>query len=135
MQVEPKNDTKTERPNQNGKPDKKEPQSSKKEPNTPQKSGQNGNVITKTAVVHVTDVTLNSNGSAENVLNGTSVSEEADEDALVVVVDDNDDLFPELKYDENTDESGRDSVDSVPSRSKTRRSKVPPTWYRYTAIL
>lgn len=65
----------------------------------------------------VRDVTL-SNGAPDDALNGTSVSPMLDvEDEAAV---DNDELFPELDYDETSD----CDEDGPASRSVTRRSQV-----------
>lgn len=68
----------------------------------------------------VRDVTL-ANGAPDDALNGTSASPTPDVDDEATV--DNDELFPELDYDETSDCDERE--DGPAGRSVTRRSQVP----------
>lgn len=79
----------------------------------------------------MSDVTLGTNGTVD-VLNGT-VSAESDDDDVMLVIDDNDqdDLFPELTYEETSDGDCFEvpTPENGPSRSFTRRSQVPAIRY------
>ncbi|CAK1594765.1 unnamed protein product [Parnassius mnemosyne] len=68
------------------------------------------------------DASKPQNGT-EQVTNGT-VSE-SDEDELIIVEQENDEIFPELTYDDNSDVDGFEH--EAPSRSFTRRSQVKVT--------
>ncbi|CAG5020856.1 unnamed protein product [Parnassius apollo] len=68
------------------------------------------------------DASQQQNGM-EEVTNGT-VSE-SDEDELIIVEQENDEIFPELTYDDNSDVDGFEH--EAPSRSFTRRSQVKVT--------
>lgn len=103
----------------NGKPEK----SDAKKPETSKQNGkQNGRDRVHNGV---SDVTLGTNGT-DDVLNGT-VSADSEDDDVMLVIDDNDqdDLFPELTYEETSDGDCFElpTPESGPSRSLTRRSQ------------
>ncbi|XP_035442097.2 muscle M-line assembly protein unc-89 isoform X1 [Spodoptera frugiperda] len=107
----------------NGKPEK----SDAKKPETSKQNGkQNGRDRVHNGV---SDVTLGTNGT-DDVLNGT-VSADSEDDDVMLVIDDNDqdDLFPELTYEETSDGDCFElpTPESGPSRSLTRRSQVKST--------
>ncbi|KAF9820102.1 hypothetical protein SFRURICE_014181 [Spodoptera frugiperda] len=107
----------------NGKPEKSEA----KKPETSKQNGkQNGRDRVHNGV---SDVTLGTNGT-DDVLNGT-VSADSEDDDVMLVIDDNDqdDLFPELTYEETSDGDCFElpTPESGPSRSLTRRSQVKST--------
>ncbi|KAJ0170679.1 hypothetical protein K1T71_013451 [Dendrolimus kikuchii] len=113
--------TKDDKVEKSGKTDKPE----KRPDNKPK---QNGN---PTKPVHngVSDVTLNANGGNDDSMNGT-VSADSDDDAAMVIDDhDQDELFPELAYDETSDNECFEppTPENAPSRSFTRRSQVKST--------
>lgn len=77
-------------------------------------------------------MTLNANGVTDDALNGT-VSADSDDELLVIDdhQDDQDELFPELTYDDTSDVECFEppTPENAPSRSLTRRSQVP--WYLF----
>ncbi|CAB3232545.1 unnamed protein product [Arctia plantaginis] len=103
-----------------GKSEKEKPESKKAEPSKQKQNGRDR--------VHngVSDVTLG-NGT-DDVLNGTVSADSEDDDAMLVI-DDHDELFPELTYDDTSDVECFEppTPESVPSRSFTRRSQVKAT--------
>ncbi|XP_022827275.1 triadin-like isoform X2 [Spodoptera litura] len=103
----------------NGKPEKSE---AKKSETSKQNGKQNGRDRVHNGV---SDVTLGTNGT-DDVLNGT-VSADSEDDDVMLVIDDNDqdDLFPELTYEETSDGDCFElpTPESGPSRSLTRRSQ------------
>ncbi|CAH1641369.1 unnamed protein product [Spodoptera littoralis] len=107
----------------NGKPEKSE---AKKSETSKQNGKQNGRDRVHNGV---SDVTLGTNGT-DDVLNGT-VSADSEDDDVMLVIDDNDqdDLFPELTYEETSDGDCFElpTPESGPSRSLTRRSQVKST--------
>ncbi|CAD0205385.1 unnamed protein product [Chrysodeixis includens] len=103
----------------NGKPEKQE----SKKPEAP-KQKQNGRERVHNGV---SDVTLGTNGT-DDVLNGTVSADSEDEDVMLVI-DDHDELFPELTYDDTSDVECFEppTPENAPSRSFTRRSQVKAT--------
>ncbi|KAM3957264.1 uncharacterized protein ACR2FA_008744 isoform 1-T1 [Aphomia sociella] len=75
----------------------------------------------------VSDVTLSTNGNDE-ALNGT-VSESDDDEMLVIDDHEQDELFPELTYDDTSDVECFEppTPENAPSRSLTRRSQAKAT--------
>nr|XP_049705262.1 triadin isoform X1 [Helicoverpa armigera] len=92
----------------------------------PTKTKQNGRGLAHNGV---SDVTLGTNGT-DDVLNGT-VSADSEDDDVMLVIDDNDqdDLFPELTYEDTSDGDCFElpTPENGPSRSLTRRSQVKAT--------
>uniref|UniRef100_A0A2A4JT93 Uncharacterized protein n=1 Tax=Heliothis virescens TaxID=7102 RepID=A0A2A4JT93_HELVI len=88
----------------------------------PTKTKQNGRGLAHNGV---SDVTLGTNGT-DDVLNGT-VSADSEDDDVMLVIDDNDqdDLFPELTYEDTSDGDCFEvpTPENGPSRSLTRRSQ------------
>ncbi|KAH9633033.1 hypothetical protein HF086_000393 [Spodoptera exigua] len=121
-QPEKTKETQKDDKDKNGKPEKTEA----KKPETSKQNGkQNGRDRVHNGV---SDVTLGTNGT-DDVLNGT-VSADSEDDDVMLVIDDNDendqdDLFPELTYEDTSDGDCFElpTPESGPSRSLTRRSQ------------
>ncbi|CAH0696985.1 unnamed protein product [Spodoptera exigua] len=121
-QPEKTKETQKDDKEKNGKPEKTEA----KKPETSKQNGkQNGRDRVHNGV---SDVTLGTNGT-DDVLNGT-VSADSEDDDVMLVIDDNDendqdDLFPELTYEDTSDGDCFElpTPESGPSRSLTRRSQ------------
>lgn len=122
-QPEKTKETSKDDKDKNGKPEKSE---AKKSETSKQNGKQNGRDRVHNGV---SDVTLGTNGT-DDVLNGT-VSADSEDDDVMLVIDDNDqdDLFPELTYEETSDGDCFElpTPESGPSRSLTRRSQVKST--------